>query len=96
MRDPFDELRLVVAGHELTGPWDKIRRYCGLVWSGGPPETWAYRYYETLETDPELVRPVDVPVLRGDASLVHEATGWQPTIPLTTTLADVLASWEAD
>jgi len=49
-----------------------------------------------LETDPELVRPVDVPVLRGDARRLREATGWQPVIPLATTLADVLASWEAD
>jgi GDP-4-dehydro-6-deoxy-D-mannose reductase len=50
----------------------------------------------TFETDPALVRPVDVPVLRGDASLLHGATGWEPTIPLATTLADVLSSWEAD
>ncbi len=50
----------------------------------------------TLQTDPELVRPVDVPVLRGDPATLHEATGWQPVIPLATTLADVLASWEAD
>jgi GDP-4-dehydro-6-deoxy-D-mannose reductase len=50
----------------------------------------------TLETDPELVRPVDVPVLRGDAALLRAATGWEPQIPLATTLADVLASWEAD
>jgi GDP-4-dehydro-6-deoxy-D-mannose reductase len=50
----------------------------------------------TLETDPELVRPVDVPVLRGDAGRLHVATGWEPSIPLATTLADVLASWEAD
>jgi GDP-4-dehydro-6-deoxy-D-mannose reductase len=49
-----------------------------------------------LVTDPELVRPVDVPVLRGDAGRLHEATGWAPTIPLATTLADVLTSWEAD
>jgi GDP-4-dehydro-6-deoxy-D-mannose reductase len=49
-----------------------------------------------LRTDPELVRPVDVPVLRGDATLLREATGWQARIPLATTLADVLASWEAD
>ncbi|HEX3794465.1 MAG TPA: GDP-mannose 4,6-dehydratase [Acidimicrobiales bacterium] len=49
-----------------------------------------------LVTDPDLVRPVDVPVLRGDASRLAGATGWAPTIPLATTLADVLASWEAD
>jgi GDP-4-dehydro-6-deoxy-D-mannose reductase len=49
-----------------------------------------------LVIDPELVRPVDVPVLRGDASLLHAATGWAPSIPLSTTLADVLASWESE
>jgi GDP-4-dehydro-6-deoxy-D-mannose reductase len=49
-----------------------------------------------LVTDPALVRPVDVPVLRGDASLLESVTGWSPSIPLATTLADVLASWEAD
>ncbi len=50
----------------------------------------------TLETDPELVRPVDVPVLRGDGARLLAATGWRAAIPLPTTLADVLASWEAD
>jgi GDP-4-dehydro-6-deoxy-D-mannose reductase len=50
----------------------------------------------TLETDPSLLRPVDVPVLRGSAELLTSATGWEPRIPLATTLADVLASWEAD
>jgi GDP-4-dehydro-6-deoxy-D-mannose reductase len=49
-----------------------------------------------LVTDPSLVRPVDVPVLQGDAELLRTATGWLPQIPLATTLADVLASWEAD
>ena len=49
-----------------------------------------------LETDPALVRPVDVPVLRGDATRLRAATGWRAGIPLATTLADVLTSWEAD
>jgi GDP-4-dehydro-6-deoxy-D-mannose reductase len=50
----------------------------------------------SLQTDPALVRPVDVPVLRGDAGKLRAATGWEPQIPLATTLADVLASWEAN
>jgi GDP-4-dehydro-6-deoxy-D-mannose reductase len=50
----------------------------------------------TLRTDPDLLRPVDVPVLRGSAARLQAATGWQPQIPLATTLADVLTSWEAD
>jgi GDP-4-dehydro-6-deoxy-D-mannose reductase len=49
-----------------------------------------------LVTDPALVRPVDVPVLRGDATLLREATGWSPSIPLAATLADVLTSWESE
>jgi GDP-4-dehydro-6-deoxy-D-mannose reductase len=49
-----------------------------------------------LVLDPDLVRPVDVPVLRGDPGLLHAATGWSADIPLATTLADVLTSWEAD
>jgi len=49
-----------------------------------------------LVTDPDLVRPVDVPVLRGDSSLLGAETGWTPTTPFATTLADVLSSWEAD
>jgi GDP-4-dehydro-6-deoxy-D-mannose reductase len=49
-----------------------------------------------LVTDPDLVRPVDVPVLQGDASHLQAATGWAASTPLATTLADVLASWEAD
>lgn len=48
-----------------------------------------------LVTDPALVRPVDVPVLRGDPGLLAAATGWAPAIPLDDTLRDVLASWEA-
>ena len=46
-----------------------------------------------LEEDPDLQRPVEVPVLRGDPTKVHKATGWQPEIPLDETLADLLAEW---
>jgi GDP-4-dehydro-6-deoxy-D-mannose reductase len=45
-----------------------------------------------LEVDPGLLRPADVPVLRGDPARLVAATGWQPEIPLDTTLADVLAA----
>jgi GDP-4-dehydro-6-deoxy-D-mannose reductase len=48
-----------------------------------------------LELRPQTVdlRPVDVPVLRGDAARVRQATGWTPEIPLDETLLDVLAYW---
>ena len=44
-----------------------------------------------LRPDPRLVRPVDLPVLRGDSGKLAEATGWKPEIPLQQTLADLLA-----
>ncbi len=44
-----------------------------------------------LVVDPDLVRSVDVPVVRGDAGLLWRDTGWEPEHDLDTTLADVLA-----
>jgi GDP-4-dehydro-6-deoxy-D-mannose reductase len=46
-----------------------------------------------LEADPALMRPVEVPVLIGDATSLRAATGWSPQIPFEETLADVLESW---
>ena len=46
-----------------------------------------------LVPDPELTRPVDIPVLRGDPRRLHLATGWEPAVPLDQTLSDVLAYW---
>lgn len=46
-----------------------------------------------LSTGSVDVRAVDVPVLRGDATKVRQATGWSPEIPLDDTLLDVLAYW---
>jgi GDP-4-dehydro-6-deoxy-D-mannose reductase len=46
-----------------------------------------------FETDPALMRPVEVPVLRGDPARLVDTTGWKPEVPLDRTLADVLAYW---
>ena len=43
-----------------------------------------------LVTDPSLLRPVDLPVLRGDASKLRAATGWEPAIPIEQTVSDLL------
>lgn len=43
-----------------------------------------------LVTDPALLRPVDLPVLRGDATKLRTATGWAPSIPIEQTVADLL------
>lgn len=41
--------------------------------------------------DASLVRPLDIPVLRGDSTRLREGTGWRPEIDLATTLRDVVA-----
>ena len=51
---------LVLAGRPIPDALDHVRRYCGLPWSGGPPETWAYRYFDVVATDPEVLEPTDV------------------------------------
>ncbi|HUO47287.1 MAG TPA: GDP-mannose 4,6-dehydratase [Acidimicrobiales bacterium] len=48
-----------------------------------------------LVRDPALMRPVDVPVVRGDPSKIEKATGWRPEIDLETTLRDILDDLDA-
>ena len=43
-----------------------------------------------LRVDPQLVRPVEVPVFVGDPAKLVDATGWSRTVALDRTLADVL------
>ena len=49
-----------------------------------------------LVEDPDLLRPVDVPVLRGDPARVRAATGWRPEVPLDDTLRAVLGGARAE
>jgi len=44
-----------------------------------------------LTVDPTLLRPVDVPVLRGSFGALHEVTGWEPVIPIEDSLRDIIA-----
>ena len=48
-----------------------------------------------LVTDPDLERPVDIPVLLGDNARIRADTGWEPQIPLEQTLLDILDYWRA-
>lgn len=47
----------------------------------------------TLQVDPDLVRPTDVPVVRGDPGRLQAATGWAPAVDLDDTLQAVLDHW---
>ena len=44
----------------------------------------------TFDVDPSLLRPADVPILRGDADKLKAATNWSPLIDFEVTLGDIL------
>jgi GDP-4-dehydro-6-deoxy-D-mannose reductase len=45
----------------------------------------------TPDVDPDLVRADDPPLIVGDASRLHDLTGWSPRISLRETVADLVA-----
>ena len=46
-----------------------------------------------VETDPARLRPIENPVLVGDASRLRALTGWTPRIPFEQMLRDLLEYW---
>lgn len=46
-----------------------------------------------VEVDPARLRPLDVPVLIGDASKLRNRLGWSPSTPLEETLYHLLEYW---
>jgi hypothetical protein len=63
MNDSLTELTVSLAGRQLAGVWDLVSRYCGLPWSGGDAEVWAFAYYDNTPIAPaNEVTAVDVAV----------------------------------
>jgi GDP-4-dehydro-6-deoxy-D-mannose reductase len=48
-----------------------------------------------VESDPALMRPIDTPVLLGDATRLRRDIGWQPEISFDRTLDDLLNYWRS-
>ena len=48
-----------------------------------------------IEVDPERLRPLDKPVLVGDATRLRAATGRQPRVSFEQMLDDLLDYWRA-
>lgn len=48
-----------------------------------------------FETDPSLLRPVEVPILRGSHRRLTAATGWEPEVSIDQTLTDLLTDWRS-
>jgi GDP-4-dehydro-6-deoxy-D-mannose reductase len=49
-----------------------------------------------VTVDQARLRPVDVPVVQGDASRIRAELGWSPRIPVERTLSDTLEWWRAE
>ena len=47
-----------------------------------------------IRTDPDLLRPVDIPVMIGDNSRLKEDTGWKREIPASRMLEDLVSWWK--
>jgi GDP-4-dehydro-6-deoxy-D-mannose reductase len=46
-----------------------------------------------IKQDPARMRPADNPLIYGSRQKLTDDTGWQPAIPIETTLDDVIADW---
>ena len=52
---------LAAGGRQVRDAEDLIDRYCGLRWSGGDDETWAFRYFDLIpDSSPDEITPSDV------------------------------------
>ena len=48
-----------------------------------------------VRPNPDLMRPIDIPLVVCDAALLRERTGWAPQIPIRQTMGDILDYWRA-
>jgi GDP-4-dehydro-6-deoxy-D-mannose reductase len=98
-RRDYTDVRDVVRAYRLLAERAEPGAYnvcSGRTWSAGEliallAETAGVGLEHVV--DPDLVRPHEVPELRGANDALRAATGWEPEIPLPRTLADTLAWW---
>jgi GDP-4-dehydro-6-deoxy-D-mannose reductase len=49
-----------------------------------------------VRTDPNLMRPSEIPVMSGDRTKAKALLGWEPQIPLQNTISDMLSYWRSE
>jgi GDP-4-dehydro-6-deoxy-D-mannose reductase len=49
-----------------------------------------------IAVDSDRLRPLDTPVILGDASRLRTTTGWTPRVPFERTIDDLLAYWRSN
>lgn len=101
-RRDFSDVRDVVRAYRLMSEWGRPGEVYNVA-SGHDialsdvADELRRRINPDLEllVDPDLLRPVEVPVSRGSFTKLHEATGWEPTRSLSQSLDDVIAAQRA-
>lgn len=96
MTEPIHGRDVVIAGRPVgwSEALTRVQRYCGLPWDDNPPETWAFRYYDEITTDPTEIVPEDVTcaaalhpgISRDDLAYFwdhrEDLTGWLEPFPV--------------
>ena len=101
-RRDFSDVRDVVRAYRLLSEWGRPGEVYNVA-SGHDialsdvADEVRRRINPDLEllVDPDLLRPVEVPVSRGSFAKLHEATGWEPTYALARSLDDDIAAQRA-
>lgn len=100
MNSGVEPIGLVLGGKSSPDALDLVRRYCGLPWSGGTSETWAFRYFDVIATAHDHLDPVDVVsaaslhpgVGRSDLAFFHDLCAdidaWLADVPLDVSLSE--------
>ncbi len=97
----FLDVRDVCAGYaDCLERWETLESGIAINLASGKPRRIGAVLDELLalarvpiavRTDPQRLRPVDLPRCIGDATLAARLLGWRPVIPWERTLADLLA-----
>ncbi|HBH04907.1 MAG: GDP-mannose 4,6-dehydratase [Elusimicrobia bacterium GWA2_69_24] len=97
----FSDVRDIVRGYwqllERGAPGEVYNLCSGVDWSIERVLSFLIGHSTTpridIRQDPARLRPSDVPILRGSREKIERALGWRTTIPLETTLGDLLEYW---
>jgi GDP-4-dehydro-6-deoxy-D-mannose reductase len=91
VRDTVRAYRLLMASGRVRVPYNVCRGEAYAIADVANMLRRLARRPVELVVDAERFRPVDNPLVLGDPNRLQQETGWSPEIPLSQTIADVLA-----
>jgi GDP-4-dehydro-6-deoxy-D-mannose reductase len=95
VRDTVRAYRLLMASGRVGVPYNVCRGEAFAIADVADMLRRVARRPVELVVDPARFRPVDTPLILGDPSRLRRETGWAAEIPLSQTIADVLAEHRA-